>query len=52
MFVSDLLFVNTLMSSLRDIKVFTKKEKENEGGWEKKETHRGFDLREPVKELT
>ena len=32
MFVSDLLFVNTLMSSLRDIKVFTKKEKENEGG--------------------
>lgn len=31
MFVSDLLFVNTLMSSLRDIKVFTKKEKENEG---------------------
>lgn len=51
MFVSDLLFVNTLMSSLRDIKVFTKKEKENEG-WEKKETHHGFDLREPVKELT
>lgn len=31
MFVRDLLFVNTLMSSLRDIKVFTKKEKENEG---------------------
>lgn len=21
-------------------------------GWEKKETHHGFDLREPVKELT
>lgn len=37
---------------LEIIRIVAYKKRKKMRGWEKKETHHGFDLREPVKELT
>lgn len=44
--------IRTSKEIIRNLLNYYFKKRKKMRGWEKKETHRGFDLREPVKELT